>query len=79
MCPAAPAGFASHPLGTHPPCLRHVHAPYLLQKGVPIAQVSERLGHSSQAFTYSVYSHLIPGQDDAAKAANDLLITSRVH
>jgi integrase len=57
--------------------LRHAHASFLLQAGVPMAQVSERLGHSSQAFTYSVYSHLIPGQDDAVKAANDLLITSK--
>jgi len=28
-------------------------------------------------FTYSVYSHLIPGQDDAVKAADDLPITSK--
>ncbi len=57
--------------------LRHCHASLLLQSGVPMAQVSERLGHSSQGFTLSVYSHMIPGQDDAVKAANDLLITRK--
>jgi hypothetical protein len=35
--------------------------------GVPVKVVSERLGHSSPAFTMSVYRHVLPGmQADAA-------------
>jgi integrase len=47
--------------------LRHTHATILLQAGVPVKVVSERLGHSSPAFTMSVYQHVMPGmQADAA-------------
>jgi integrase len=47
--------------------LRHTHATILLQAGVPVKVVSERLGHSSPAFTMNVYQHVLPGmQADAA-------------
>jgi integrase len=47
--------------------LRHTHATILLQAGVPVKVVSERLGHSSPAFTMTVYQHVLPGmQADAA-------------
>lgn len=47
--------------------LRHTHATLLLQAGVPIKVVSERLGHSSPAFTMTTYQHVLPGmQRDAA-------------
>jgi integrase len=36
--------------------LRHSHASSLLRNGVPIAVVSERLGHSDQNITLSIYS-----------------------
>ncbi len=49
--------------------LRHTHATILLQAGIPVKVVSERLGHSSPAFTMSVYQHVLPGmQADAAVA-----------
>jgi integrase len=49
--------------------LRHTHATILLQAGVPVKVVSERLGHSSPAFTMTVYQHVLPGmQADAAAA-----------
>jgi len=49
--------------------LRHTHASILLAAGVPVKVVSERLGHSSPAFTMSVYQHVLPGmQADAAIA-----------
>jgi integrase len=49
--------------------LRHTHATILLKAGVPVKVVSERLGHSSPAFTMSVYQHVLPGmQADAARA-----------
>ena len=41
--------------------LRHTHASILLQQGVNAKVVSERLGHSSVAFTMTVYQHVMPG------------------
>jgi integrase len=46
--------------------LRHTHASELLSKGVPIAVVSERLGHADQNITLSIYSHAIPADSRAA-------------
>lgn len=49
--------------------LCHTHASILLKAGVPLKVVSERLGHSSPAFTMTVYQHVLPGmQADAAAA-----------
>jgi integrase len=40
-----------------------------LKTSVPVKVVSERLGHSSPAFTMTVYQHVLPGmQADAAAA-----------
>jgi len=48
--------------------LRHTHATLLLKAGAPLKVVSERLGHSSPAFTMCVYQHVLPGmQADAAE------------
>jgi hypothetical protein len=41
--------------------VRHTHATLLLKAGVPLKVVSERLGHSSPAFTMTVYQHVLPG------------------
>lgn len=41
--------------------LRHTHASLLLQAGVPVKVVRERLGHASPGFTLNVYQHVIPG------------------
>jgi integrase len=35
--------------------LRHTHATLMLKHGVPLKVVSERLGHSTPAFTMAVY------------------------
>jgi integrase len=44
---------------------------------VPVKVVSERLGHTSPAFTISVYQHVIPGmQADAASVFSDLVATA---
>jgi integrase len=48
--------------------LRHTHATILLQQGVPVKVVSERLGHSSPAFTMTVYQHVMPGMQAQAAA-----------
>lgn len=39
--------------------LRHTHASILISKGVDIAYVSERLGHSSVVITQKTYFHLL--------------------
>jgi integrase len=55
--------------------LRHSHASHLLSKGVPLAVVSERLGHADQNITLSIYSHAIPADTKAAaKVWNDAMV-----
>jgi integrase len=49
--------------------LRHTHASLLLAAGVPVKVVSERLGHSTVAFTMDVYQHVLPGQQREAVQA----------
>ena len=40
----------------------------MLAAGVPVKVVSERLGHSTPAFTMTVYQHVLPGmQRDAVE------------
>ena len=46
--------------------LRHTHATMLLRAGVHPKVVSERLGHASIAITLDVYSHVLPGMQEAA-------------
>jgi len=54
--------------------LRHTHATLMLKAGVPIKVVSERLGHSTPAFTMTTYQHVLPGmQRDAAALFSRLL------
>ena len=48
--------------------LRHTHATLLLKAGVPLKVVSERLGHSSPAFTMATYQHILPGMQAEAAA-----------
>ncbi|MGB9825061.1 MAG: tyrosine-type recombinase/integrase [Desulfofundulus sp.] len=56
--------------------LRHTHATLLLLKGENFKVVSERLGHSSVAFTLKTYAHVLPGmQEGAAKRINAVLET----
>ena len=49
--------------------LRHTHATFLLKSGVPIKVVSERLGHSTPAFTMATYQHVLPGMQAASARA----------
>ena len=54
--------------------LRHTHATLALQTGVHPKIVSERLGHTSTAFTLDIYSHAVPTmQADAALAVGALI------
>jgi integrase len=40
--------------------LRHTHASHLLRNGVPLHEVSRRLGHSRETVTLDTYAHLLP-------------------
>jgi integrase len=51
--------------------LRHFHASVLMASGTHIKVVSERLGHSSVAFTMDVYGHLMPGMQEQAALVID--------
>ena len=54
--------------------LRHTHATMLLEAGVPLKVVSERLGHSSISLTADTYQHVLDHmQDQAAEAMCGLL------
>jgi integrase len=60
--------FAQHSIAAGLPPIRlhdvrHSYATAALRAGVPVKVVSERLGHSSVAFTQQVYMHVIPGMD----------------
>ncbi|WP_196595916.1 MULTISPECIES: tyrosine-type recombinase/integrase [Pectinatus] len=44
--------------------LRHTHATQLLAEGVPIIEVSRRLGHARVSHTLELYGHAIPNYDN---------------
>lgn len=44
--------------------LRHTHATELLANGIPIIEVSRRLGHSKVSHTLELYGHAIPNYDN---------------
>ena len=46
--------------------LRHTFASKLIRQGTDIKIVSELLGHSSVAFTYNTYVHLLDDQKENA-------------
>ncbi len=52
---------------------RHTHASIMLKQGVHPKIVQERLGHSSIEMTLDIYSHVMPGlQEAAAERFDDL-------
>ena len=51
-----------------PHCARHTHATQLLAAGVPLAEVSRRLGHESVQTTMQFYAHWLPGDDRTSRA-----------
>ncbi|OPZ65868.1 MAG: putative prophage phiRv2 integrase [Firmicutes bacterium ADurb.Bin506] len=55
--------------------LRHSHASLLIEMGVPILLISERLGHEDVETTLRTYGHLYPHRnDDTMKLLNDLMV-----
>jgi integrase len=63
LLPALKAARLSH-FTVH--SLRHFHASALLLAGVPIAEVSARLGHANPAITMRVYTHFLRGAESRA-------------
>jgi len=57
------------PKGASLHTLRHTHGSQLLAAGVPLTDVSKRLGHSNPHVTATIYAHALPGHDDQAAAA----------
>jgi integrase len=57
------------PKGASLHTLRHTHGSHLLAAGVPLTDVSKRLGHSNPHVTATVYAHAMPGHDDLAAQA----------
>ncbi len=53
---------------------RHTACALMLSQGVPVHVVSKILGHSSPTITLSVYSKVLPTQQDAAALAMDNLL-----
>ncbi len=51
--------------------LRHTHATLVLQQGVHLKVVQERLGHATISTTSDIYSHVLPGIQEAAAARFD--------
>ena len=46
--------------------LRHTHATWLLEAGINVKVISERLGHSSCRITMDTYSHVMQTMQDKA-------------
>jgi integrase len=57
------------PKGASLHSLRHTHGSHLLAAGVPLTDVSKRLGHSSPHVTATIYAHALEGRDDLAAKA----------
>lgn len=54
---------------------RHTHATILLKQGIHPKVVQERLGHANISMTLDVYSHVVPGLQEAAAKRFDELMT----
>jgi len=57
------------PKGASLHTLRHTHGSHLLAAGVPLTDVSKRLGHTNPHVTATIYAHAMPGHDDLAADA----------
>ncbi|MFS2087633.1 tyrosine-type recombinase/integrase [Paenarthrobacter nicotinovorans] len=56
--------------------LRHTHASWLIQDGVPIFTISRRLGHASTRTTEGVYGHLMPEALQAGADATERSVSA---
>jgi integrase len=51
--------------------LRHTYCSWLLAAGVPVLEVSRRLGHESMQTTSTIYAHVMPSTDAANASVLD--------
>jgi integrase len=58
--------------------LRHSHATQLLRQDVHPKIVSERLGHSTIGITMDIYSHVLPGMQEAAALKVDASLRAAI-
>jgi integrase len=54
--------------------MRHTCATLLLQAGVPVHVVSERLGHSKVSMTLEVHAHVMPDMQAEAASVMGILL-----
>ena len=59
--------------------LRHTHATLMLKAGVHPKVVSERLGHANIGITLDIYSHVLPGMQEAAAEKFDSIFEADVN
>jgi len=57
--------------------LRHTHASQLLAAGVPVTNVSKRLGHRDAYTTAKIYAHALPDSDQDVAATWDKLMARK--
>jgi integrase len=62
------------PRRPQPHLLRHTHASLLLATGLPVTDVSARLGHSIPTTTLNVYAHAVEAHRDRTALAWDALL-----
>jgi len=58
--------------------LRHTHATMMLQANINPKIVSERLGHANIGITLDIYSHVLPGMQEAAMEQFDRIFNEDV-
>jgi integrase len=56
---------------------RHTHASGLLHAGVPVTNVSKRLGHRDAYTTAKIYAHALPDTDQDVAATWDKLMAEK--
>ncbi|HMM20595.1 MAG TPA: tyrosine-type recombinase/integrase [Selenomonadales bacterium] len=57
--------------------LRHTHATELIAAGVPLPDVSRRLGHSRISTTMDIYAHVIPKNDEKMINTIDIIFNKK--
>ena len=57
--------------------LRHTAATLMLLANVPVAEVSEMLGHADPSVTYRVYAHTLRQGQGTAVAAMERIVSGR--
>lgn len=59
-----------------PHVLRHLHGSYLLQSGIDLAAVSQKLGHTKKSFTADVYIHAIQSVEQQTAVVMEGILTN---